>query len=118
MEEDKPVPKGWKSSPAEERVEEDNLPTGRVTGGPSHHPGERAPPEQINTRACDLKSQEQTVPKGWKQSEDESIDNQDIRTSNRAELWIVNLDSSNGSSKVPGDRNLGWQDENSSMNKT
>ena len=33
MEEDKPVPKGWKSSPAEERVEEDNLPTGRVTGG-------------------------------------------------------------------------------------
>ena len=32
-EEDKPVPKGRKSPPAEERVEEDNLPTVRVTGG-------------------------------------------------------------------------------------
>jgi hypothetical protein len=41
-----------------------------------------------------------------------------IRNSSKAELWVVNLDSSNGSSKVPGNRDLGWQDENPSMNKT
>ena len=33
-------------------------------------------------------------------------------------MWIVNLDSSNGSSKVPGNGDLGRQDENPSVNKT
>jgi hypothetical protein len=125
MDEDKPIPEGWKTPPTKERTTDDNNPTGRITGGLSHHPCEGAPPQQINTRESGLKSQEQdpeNVPEGWKQSEDESIDNQYIRNSSKAELWVVNFDSSNRSFKVPGnrdrDRDLGWQDENPSMNKT
>jgi hypothetical protein len=43
MEEDKPAPEGWKTPPTMKRIEGDNFPTGRVTGGPSHHPGEGHP---------------------------------------------------------------------------
>ena len=121
MEEDKPIPEGWKTPPPKERTTDDIIPTGRVTGGPSHLLGEGAPPQQINTRASGLISQEQdpeNVPEEWKQSEEESIDNQCIRNSSKAELWIVNLDSSNRSTNVPGNRDIGWQDENPSVNKT
>ena len=121
IEEDHAIPEGWKTSLPEEGTADDTIPTTGVTGGPSHHPGVGAPPQQINTRARGLTSQVQNqgkVPEGWKQAEDESINSQCIRNSSESEMWIVNLDSSNGSSKVPGNGDLGRQDENPSVNKT
>ena len=67
--EDETVPESWKSE---------------TTGGPSHHLGEGAPLDQINARACDLRSQnkdDKPVPKGWKTT-DVTMESQDISFSN------------------------------------
>ena len=100
-EDDGTVPEGWKSE---------------TTGGPSHLLGEGAPLDQINTRARDLRSQNQDdkpVPKGWKiTTTDVAMESQDNSVSNGSELDGVFLDSSNESYNVPGNRDICRQDEN------
>ena len=103
----KNVPIGWKMKSTE------------ATGGPSHHFGEGAPLQQINTRACDHTSQnDENVPEGWKTLPvDGNFEsgNSNIQMSNKAVLLGVAQGSSNESPKVPGNRNLGRQDENPEM---
>jgi hypothetical protein len=88
----------------------------RLQGGPSHLLAEGAPLDQINTRARDLRSQNQDdkpVPKGWKTTTtDVTMESQDNSVSNGSELDGVSLDSSNWSSNVPGNRDICRQDEN------
>ena len=68
----KNVPKGWKMESAETAV------------GPSHHIGEGAPLQQINTRARDptIQEDDETVPAGWNEEGMEGV----------PEGWTMNSD--------------------------